>query len=91
MLRAGAAGAVRTLVGGPPRRALKLVARGTAHSPGGPSSSKHPLERQSSMEGLEVQQNPPELVPQAEAAWQWFNDMGAPKFWVRSTQLTQVA
>ncbi|KAL4427937.1 hypothetical protein ABPG75_002026 [Micractinium tetrahymenae] len=31
---------------------------------------------------MEVQQNPPELVPQAEAAWEWFNAMGAPKFWV---------
>lgn len=29
-----------------------------------------------------MQQNPPELVPQAEAAWAWFNEMGAPKFWV---------
>lgn len=26
--------------------------------------------------------NPPEEVPQAEAAWEWFNAMGAPKFWV---------
>ena len=28
------------------------------------------------------QLNPPEAVPQAEAAWEWFNGLGAPKFWV---------
>ena len=30
-----------------------------------------------------MQQQPPEAVPQAEAAWEWFNSMGAPKYWVR--------
>lgn len=89
MLRAGAAGAVRTLAGGPPRRALTLVARGMVHSPGGAGSSTTLLARQSSMEAFEVQQNPPELVPQAEAAWAWFNEMGAPKFWVRTCKLVQ--
>lgn len=84
MLATGAAGAARTLVRGPPRRALTLVARGTVHSPGGYRSTRTTLERPSSMEVL---QNPPELVPQAEAAWEWFNEMGAPKFWVSACQL----
>jgi tRNA-dihydrouridine synthase 1 len=26
--------------------------------------------------------NPPESVPQADAAWQWFHSLGAPKYWV---------
>lgn len=31
---------------------------------------------------MEVQQQPAELVPQTERAWAWFEEMGAPKYWV---------
>ena len=35
-----------------------------------------------------MQQQPQEAVPQAEAAWEWFNSMGAPKYWVRRASST---
>ena len=31
---------------------------------------------------MEVCKQPAELVPQAERAWAWFEEMGAPKYWV---------
>lgn len=33
-------------------------------------------------ETVVYERNPPEAVPQADAAWEWFNSIGAPKFWV---------
>jgi hypothetical protein len=30
-----------------------------------------------------MHKQPPELVPQEAKAWEWFNAMGAPKYWVR--------
>ena len=46
------------------------------HTPGTPES--HPRRKRA----MEVQQQPAELVPQTERAWAWFEEMGAPKYWV---------
>lgn len=63
------------------RRLALVQTRASVHTPG-PAVDTHLAVRRRTME--QIRQQPPELVPQAEAAWKWFNDLGAPKYWVRN-------
>ena len=60
------------------RTCRSSIAIRCVHTPGTPES--HPRARRA----MEVSQQPAALVPQAERAWAWFEEMGAPKYWVRS-------
>lgn len=75
-MRAGATGlqSTRGVQRAVSRRFLSITARGV-HSPS--HSSRRHRDHMAA-----PQLNPPEAVPQAEAAWEWFNGLGAPKFWV---------
>ena len=33
-----------------------------------------------------LDKNPPELVPQEAAAWEWFRSLGSPKYWVSAAR-----
>lgn len=82
MLRACAAGRARSWgVGQRAARTCRAsIAVRCVHTPGTPES--HPRRARA----MEVSQQPAELVPQAERAWAWFEEMGAPKYWVRWTR-----